>query len=394
MTVLDGVLLVVLVAYALSGLRQGLVVAVLSVAGFVGGALAGMALLPELVAQWSPGWRRTLVTVVGVLLLAWAGQVLGSLLGRRVRSVVTWRPARALDSALGAVAAVVAVSLVVWFVAGAVRAGPLPSLARAVASSRVVEAIDRVVPPQAADLSAGFRSVVEAQDFPRVFRGTGRETIQPVAPPDAAVVAPAAAAAAGGTVKVTGLALECSAGREGSGFVVAPRRVVTNAHVVAGVHAPSVQVTGQGPLLPATVVVFDPARDLAVLAVPGLRAEPLGLGQDLEPSADAVVVGFPQDGPFTSVPARVRDVVRARGHDIHGQGEVEREVYSLAARVEPGNSGGPLLDAGGSVVGVVFARSLDDPQTGYALTLAEAAPVLQGAQEAAAPVDTGTCAAA
>jgi S1-C subfamily serine protease len=390
-TALDAVLLLVLLAYGISGLRQGLVVSVLSLAGFLGGALAGMALLPELVAGWGPGWRRTLITVIGVLLLAWACQVLGALLGRQLRSVLTWRPAQALDQVLGAACALVAVSLVVWFVADAVRAGPLPQLARAVASSLVVDTIDRAVPARAGELSADFRSVVEAQDFPRVFTGIDREPIQPVAEPDASVVEPAAAVAAGGTVKVTGLAEECQRGREGSGFVVAPRRVVTNAHVVAGVDAPAVQVAGEGPMLPATVVLFDPARDLAVLAVPDLAAEPLGLGRELEPRADAVVVGFPQDGPFTSVPARVREVVTARGRDIYGQGQVDREVYSLASRVEPGNSGGPLLDAGGSVVGVVFARSLDDAGTGYALTLDEAAPVLQAAEEASTAVDTGPC---
>ena len=391
MSVLDVVLLLVLIGYTLAGLRQGLLVGLLSIGGFVAGAVAGMSVLPPLLDGWEPGVRRTAVIVVAVLAVAWLGQVVGALVGRRLRAVVVWRPARALDSVLGAVAAVVAVALVTWFVAGAVRAGPLPSLSRAVASSKVVATIDEAVPPQAERLFAGFRSVVEAQDFPRVFTGLAREPIAPVAPPDASVVGPAAAAAAGGTVKITGVAAECGRGREGSGFVVAPRRVVTNAHVVAGVDSPVVQVSGQGPLLPASVVLFDPQRDLAVLAVPDLRAEPLGLGRDLGPSADAVVVGFPQDGPFSSVPARVREVVRATGQDVYGRDGVEREVYSLAAKVEPGNSGGPLLDAGGSVVGVVFARSLDDEGTGYALTLAEAAPVLRAAQEATAAVDTGPC---
>lgn len=391
MTALDLVLLLVLIAYGLSGLRQGFVVGVLSVAGFVGGAVLAMAVLPHVVGGWEPGVRRTTVTVVGVLAVAWGVQVLGALVGRRLRGVVSWAPARAVDSALGAVAAVLAVALVTWFVAGAVRGGPVPSLSRAVASSRVVSVIDEVVPPQADGLFAGFRSVVEAQDFPRVFAGVTEERIAPVAPPDAAVVGPGAAAAAAGSVKITGLAAACQRGREGSGFVVAPDRVVTNAHVVAGVDAPSVQVGGQGPELPASVVVFDPERDLAVLAVPHLGVEPLGVGRDLSRSADAVVAGFPQDGPFTTAPARVREVVRARGQDIYGSGTVVREVYSLAATVLPGNSGGPLLDAGGSVVGVVFARSLDDAGTGYALTLAEARPVLQEAQEARTRVSTGPC---
>ncbi len=391
MSVLDVVLLVVLLGYAVSGFRQGLVVGALSVVSFLLGAAAGMSLLPDLVSSWAPGWRRTAAVVAGVLAMAWLAQVLGGLLGRRLRDVVSWRSARLLDSLLGALAAVVVVGLVLWFVAGAVRGGPLPALSRAVASSEVVRVVDQVVPPQASGLFASFRRVVLAQDFPRVFSGVAAEPIAPVPPPDAAVVGPAAGAAAGGVVKVTGAAPACDRGREGTGFVIAPQRVVTNAHVVAGVDAPRVQVTGEGELLPGTVVVFDAARDLAVLAVPGLAAAPLGLGRELGTSADAVVAGFPLDGPYTAVPARVREVLTARGQDIYAQGEVVREVYSLATTVEPGNSGGPLLDGAGSVVGVVFARSLDDPGTGYALTLDEAAPVLQAAEAASQPVGTGGC---
>lgn len=391
MSPLDVVLLLVLLGYAVSGFRQGLLVGALSVGGFLLGAVVGMSLLPDLVGAWAPGWRRTAVVVLGVLALAWVAQVLGSLLGRRLRAVVSWRPARVVDAVLGAAASLVVVALVLWFVAGAVRGGPVPALSRAVASSTVVRVVDGAVPERASGLFASFRRVVLAQDFPRVFAGVRSEPITPVEPPDPAVAGPAAAAAAGGIVKVTGEAPACGRGREGTGFVVAPQRVLTNAHVVAGVEAPSVQVGGEGERLPGRVVVFDPDRDLAVLAVPDLRAQPLGLGQELAPSADAVVAGFPLDGPYTSVPARVREVVLARGQDIFAQGEVVRRVYSLAATVEPGNSGGPLLDGAGSVVGVVFARSLDDRATGYALTLEEAAPVLEVAEQASEPVGTGGC---
>ncbi len=391
MSVLDVVLLLVLLGYAVSGFRQGLVVGALSVGGFLLGAVVAMSVLPDLVVTWAPGWQRTVAVVLGVLAVAWLGQVLGALLGRRLRSVVSWRPARLVDSVLGAAATLVVVCLVLWFVAGAVRGGPLPVLSRAVASSQVLRVVDDVVPTRASGLFASFRRVVEAQDFPRVFAGVAAEPITPVDPPDPAVVGPAASAAAGGIVKVTGAAPACDRGREGTGFVVAPQRVVTNAHVVAGVDEPSVQVTGVGPLLPGRVVLFDPERDLAVLAVPDLRAAPLGLGRELGSSADAVVAGFPLDGPYTSVPARVREVVPALGNDIYGEGEVVREVYSLATTVAPGNSGGPLLDGAGSVVGVVFARSLDDPGTGYALTLDEAAPVLRAAEAASEAVATGGC---
>jgi S1-C subfamily serine protease len=153
----------------------------------------------------------------------------------------------------------------------------------------------------------------------------------------------------------------------------------------------AVQVGGVGREYSAQIVVFDPERDLAVLAVDGLTAAPLRLGGTLAIGDESVVAGFPLDGPYRLDPARVRRTLTATGSDIYGQPGVTREIYSLFARVEPGNSGGPLLTPTGEVVGVVFAKSLDDPSTGYALTLTEARPVLDAAADASQPVDTGGC---
>ncbi|MFC5997530.1 MarP family serine protease [Quadrisphaera sp. GCM10027208] len=390
--VLDVLLGLVLLGYAVSGVRQGAVVGVLSLAGFVGGAVVGTLVVPELLGGWQPGLGRTLVVLLGVLACAWALQIAGVAVGRRLRGGLTWRPARVLDSLLGGVAAVVAVALVSWLLAGALRASPSPTLSRAIAGSTVLSTVDDLVPQDAGRLFADFRRIVEVEAFPRVFAGMDPEQILPVEEPDAEVADPVAAAAAGSIVKVTGVAEECARGQEGTGWVSAPQRVVTNAHVVAGVDSPLVQVTGTGPELPARVVAFDPERDLAVLAVPGLDAPPLPVGEDLARGDDAVVAGFPLDGPYQYSPARVRQVLEARGEDIYGTPGVVREVYSLYARVEPGNSGGPLLDERAAVVGVVFARSLDDASTGYALTLAESAPVLAAAPGLQDAVDTGPCA--
>jgi S1-C subfamily serine protease len=194
-------------------------------------------------------------------------------------------------------------------------------------------------------------------------------------------------------VKITGLASLCDREQEGSGWVVAPERVVTNAHVVSGTQAESVQIQGVGRSYDAHVVVFDPERDLAVLSVPGLPAPTSTLGTDLQRSDGAVVAGFPLDGPYSLDSARVRDVLTATGDDIYGRPGVSRQVYSLYAEVQPGNSGGPLLSPSGAVVGVVFARSLDDPETGYALTLDEVRPDLDLAAGSFSPVSTGACAA-
>jgi S1-C subfamily serine protease len=168
---------------------------------------------------------------------------------------------------------------------------------------------------------------------------------------------------------------------------------VTNAHVVAGTTFENVRIQGLGRSYDAHVVIFDPKRDLAVLSVPGLPAPASTQGASLKRSGGAVVAGFPLNGPYELDSARVRDILTATGADIYGSPGVVRQVYSLYARVQPGNSGGPLLSPSGQVVGIVFARSLDDTNTGYALTLDEARPVLDAAKRSSSPVSTGGCVA-
>jgi S1-C subfamily serine protease len=396
--VIDLLLVLLLLGYAVSGYRQGAVVGFLSLAGFVGGGALAMWALPRLLDRSltpdSGDVRRLVLIVVGVLLAAALGQAVAVAIGLRIRRRVTARPVRVLDSVLGAVASVLAVSLLVSLIAGAVRGGPSPTLSRAVARSKVVAAIDRVLPAETGRVFAGFRSLLDAEGFPRVFQGFGPEIIRPVEPPDAGVAqTPGVRAAADSIVKITGLASSCSRTQEGSGWVLARDVVVTNAHVVAGVDEPHVRVAGDGPSRTGRVVVFDPVRDLAVLDVPNLDAQPLALGSDLSRGDAAVVAGFPLDGPYRLDPARVRDVITARGKDIYDQRTSVRDVYSLYARVQPGNSGGPLLSRSGKVVGVVFAKSLDDDTTGYALTLKEAEPVLAAGRHADRQVSTGGCAA-
>lgn len=395
-TIIDVLLAVLLGSYAVSGWRQGLLMSVASLVGFLGGGALGMALLPRVLGSWTWALDRPAISkallILGVFALATSGQVLLALLARRVRARMTARPVVTLDSLLGAIATMAAVAVLVWFVAGGLRGVTSGPAARAIGESRVLQAIDSVVPPQTGQLFAGFRQMLDRGGFPKVFEGLQAEPITPVAPPDGTITsAPAVQAALGSVVKITGVAAACRQGQEGSGFVVAPGRVVTNAHVVAGLGEASVRVRGTGPALRGRVVVFDPQRDLAVLAVTDLAAPALTQGPRLEREALAVVAGFPLDGPLRVDPARVRQRLTATGADIYGAPGVTREIYSLYTHVEPGNSGGPLLDAQGRLVGVVFAKSLDDDATGYALTLQEAGPVLDAAASASVPVPTGSC---
>jgi S1-C subfamily serine protease len=396
--VIDLILALVLIGYAVSGYRQGLVVSVMSLLGFLGGGALGMWLLPRLLERWftlgTTDLRRVAVLVVGVIVLASLGQALFVSLGTRLRRRVTAAPARWADALLGVVASLLAVCVLVWVIAGALRGGPSASLSRAIGQSRIVSAIDEVIPASSARVFTGFRNLLDAEGFPRVFEGFGAERILPVDPPEPGVLdTRGVRAAAASIVKVTGDARACNRSQEGTGWVLSREHVVTNAHVVAAVREPQVRIGGEGRRYPARVVAFDPVRDLAVLYVPDLPAPALSLGQELDRGDPAVVAGFPLDGPYRLDAARVREVITARGEDIYGRKPSVRRVYSLYATVQPGNSGGPLLSPEGKVVGVIFAKSLDDDSTGYALTREESEPVLKQGRTATEPVPVGACAA-
>jgi S1-C subfamily serine protease len=390
--VIDIVLLLIMLGYAISGFRQGLVVGVLSLGGFVGGAVLAMFLAPVLLGGMEQGPQRSVIVLLAVILTAWVGQFLGAMVGGRLRESVPSGPLAGADHVAGAVAGLVAVSLVLWFVAGAVRGAPSPALSRTVGSSKVIQTIDELVPPQFVGVADTFRDAVGGSTFPRVFAGVGPERISPVSEPDPQVLNTAAVVKARRSiVKITGEASSCGRGQEGSGAIIAPQRVITNAHVVAGVTNPLVQVGGTGRRYAARVVSFDARRDLAVLAVPSLRTGALQLGTDLRRGDPAVVAGFPNDGPFRASAARVRSIVRASGEDIYGRPGAVREVYSLFVKVQPGNSGGPVLNSSGQVVGVVFAKSLDDEATGYALTMEESRAAIEAAPQLRSQVSTGGC---
>ncbi len=393
MNVLDVGLLAFAFAYAVSGFRRGFLVGVLSFVGFLAGGVVGMLVAPSLLRSVTEGAAQALAAVAVVLALATVGQLLLTLVAARLRGQLTWRPARLLDAGLGAAAGVVSVLLVSWFLATAVRDASAPALSRAVSDSRILRTVDAVMPDAARGLFGSFRRVIAANGLPRVFSGLAPERILPVPPPDPAVVRTAGIRAAGaGVVKIVGSAGSCDRQVEGSGFVYAAEHVLTNAHVVAGVRGPTVQAAGVGPLHQSTVVAYDPRRDLAVLYVPGLRAPALRFDPSARRGTLGVVAGFPRAGPYRLDAARVREQINARGPDIYGNAKVTRAVFSLYALVQPGNSGGPVLSPAGRVYGVVFAKSLDDARTGYALTVSEAQAVATPAAGARAAVSTGRCA--
>ena len=255
--------------------------------------------------------------------------------------------------------------------------------------------VSRVMPNQANTWFTDFSSVLAQNGFPQVFSPFANEPITEVQAPDPALAgSPVAARAQQSIVKVVGTAPSCGKVLEGTGFVFADRRVMTNAHVVGGVDEPTVQIGGEGKLYDAKVVLYDWQRDIAVLDVPDLE----GARRCSSPTTDArsgngaIVAGFPENGSYDVRSARVRGRINANGPDIYHRGTVRRDVYSLFATVRQGNSGGPLLTPDGKVYGVIFARSLDDPDTGYALTADEIRDDITRGLTANQQVDSQGCA--
>ncbi|MER7724643.1 MarP family serine protease [Streptomyces sp. NPDC096323] len=400
MNVLDILLLAAAVWFAVIGYRQGFVVGILSVIGFLGGGLVAVYLLPVLWDQVTDGSEvsstAAIVAVVIVIVCASVGQAFTTHLGNKLRRYITWSPARALDATGGSLVNVVAMLLVSWLIGSLLAGTSIPTLGKEVRSSSVLLGIDRVLPPEASTWFTDFSSVLAQNGFPQVFSPFANEPITEVRAPDPALAgSPVAARAKQSIVKVVGTAPSCGKVLEGTGFVFSSRRVMTNAHVVGGVDEPTVQIGGQGRLYDAKVVLYDWRRDIAVLDVPDLDAKPLQFtdtDNDASTGNSAIVAGFPENGSYDVRSARVRARIDANGPDIYHRGTVQRDVYSLFTTVRQGNSGGPLLTPQGKVYGVVFAKSLDDPDTGYALTADEIREDITRGRAANQQVDSQGCA--
>ncbi|MFI9392991.1 MarP family serine protease [Streptomyces bauhiniae] len=398
MNVLDILLLLAAVWFAVVGYRQGFVVGILSVIGFLGGGLLAVCALPPV---WDAvtdnaevGTVAAVVGVIVVIVIASVGQALTTHLGNKLRRHITWSPARALDATGGALVNVGAMLLVAWLIGSALAQTTLPTLGREVRGSKVLVGMDQVLPVQSNTWFKDFGSVLAQNGFPQVFSPFSDEQIREVQPPDPALASSAVAVRAQRSiVKVTGTARSCGKVLEGTGFVFGDRRVMTNAHVVGGVDEPTVQIGGEGRTYDATVVLYDWRRDIAVLDVPDLKAPVLRFAAEDAGSGDgAIVAGFPENGAYDVRAARVRGRIMANGSDIYRRGTVGRDVYSLFTTVREGNSGGPLLTPQGTVYGVVFAKSRDDAETGYALTADEIRPDITRGRTANSQVGTDNCA--
>ncbi len=391
MNLVDALVVVLLLGAAWSGFRRGFLSSSIALIGAIVGAVVGIRLAPLVMSHTGDSAAKVALGIVCVILGVGAGELAGATIGRVLSARVTWRPARAFDHGLGLVGHAIAVLIVAWMIAIPLASTPYPWLASAVRSSAVLGAVDKVMPDSVRNISSRMRQLLDNSGFPAILDPLVPTPDVQARAPDPALATSAALERAGLSVlKVRGIAESCSRQIEGSGFVVGPDRVLTNAHVVAGTD--QLIVVQGNTALPATVVVYDPDRDLAVLAVQGLTRPALTFARDIAPAGtSAAPAGYPLDGPLTITPGRIRSQMTLNGPNIYSSATVLRDVYTLRATVRAGNSGGPLLAANGSVLGVVFGAAIDKPDIGFALTTAEVAPVVAAGLLDSTTAATGSC---
>jgi S1-C subfamily serine protease len=388
----DLLIIGLMVLAAVHGLRLGAVVQLLTFGGFFLGFLLGAKVWTALLSNGHADDVTRSVLVVSLVLftacaLGYAGRVIGTWSNVTVRRHHLGK----VDAALGVGVAVLAVLLSAWVVAAVILSpnSRFTSLDSAVHRSDILHSIDGVL-PQAPSVFNDLQTFLNDQGFPQVFSTLTPPSTPSVSTPTSAETKALADPAVFSTVKILGTA--CSSEQEGSAFVVGKGLVATNAHVVAGESGGNTQVLVGNSAYNATVVLFDPDFDLAVLRTDA----PLGPALSISPTlvsrgTQAAILGYPEDGGLSIGAAGVQEEVTAIGKDIYNSGSVTRGVYALDANVEPGNSGGPLLGPGGQVIGVVFSRSTVYQDVGYALTSPGVLSRVQEAEHRHSAVSTGPC---
>jgi S1-C subfamily serine protease len=388
-TLVDLVILAAVVFAISSGYRRGLWLSLAQYAGLVLGVVVGATLAPIILRTLhvTGPTSRSLGAIMVLVVAGAIGSSIGYWVGEPIRLRVLARPDRGRrDSLLGAGFSAIALLSVSWFLGLSLGRVPSPELSQAIQRSVILRTLDAVAPRPPGFL-AQVELIVSGVRFPSAF--SGFEPLLPSSQPvPTSVNTPGIQAAAGETVKVVGYG--CGGIVFGSGFPVAPGLILTNAHVVAGTQGTTVR-TLDGHTLTARVVLFDPDRDVAILYVPRLAMTPLGTGSG-QRGTQGAAIGYPGGGPETVSPAVIDGEVQAEGRDIYGQNLVVRRIWITEAEVKPGNSGGPLVDRAGNVLGVIFAASTSQPGQAYALTRAEVQPDITAADGRRQAVSVGDCA--
>ncbi|GAB3647929.1 MarP family serine protease [Corynebacterium nasicanis] len=389
----DGLILLALLAAIVIGWRQGAFASVLSTVGVVAGLILGAVLAPPVMQLTESVALRFLLGLGTIILLVGLGNLIGGILGSSLRERMRMRSSQTIDSAIGALFTTAATLIVIWLISIPLATGLTGTFSQGIRGSAVLGFVDRSTPPGLEQLPARITVLLDESGLPPIFAPFDEPPAREVAAPNIQIedhalverVRPS-------VVHIQGDSDQCSRRLMGSGFVTDTDYVITNAHVVAGTQ--SVRLDTVLGVKDAEVVYYNPGVDIAVLHSPGLNlpalnwaAHPAGSGED------AIVMGFPESGPFEAAPARVREQLLIAGPDIYAAGRVERDAYTVRGTIRQGNSGGPLLDTDGAVLGVVFGASVDQTDTGYVLTAAEVRRQVGDVTALRAPVGTQECVA-
>ncbi len=357
-----------------------------SAGGFFIGLFIGIWLQQYLIRLVASPLSRSLLTILVTLGLAFAFSAYGEYVALHYKNKLTHHRLDRADKSFGVLISIATLFITIWLIASVAVKLPFPTLQDGIRQSKFISALDRTLPP-APPLIAKLSRLIAPNGFPDVFTG-GEPSPSQVSLPDSSVMKPAVDKDQASVVKIEGL--ECGGIAEGSGFIVDNDLVVTNAHVVAGVRRPVVE--DQSGSHRAVAVWFDPNLDIAFLQVSGLKARPLSFVSSKQPTGTpAAALGYPGGGNFDAQLATIADEFSAVGRNIYGGGLTNRDVYSIKSIVRPGNSGGPLIDKEGDVLGVVFATSTEYSDIGYVITADQVAKEL-GLAQGRQPVSTGACA--
>lgn len=391
----DLLVLLMAVLAAISGARQGVVIALPAFTGVVLGAVVGVRVAPLIVKNFSEVTTRVSFSVAILVLMVALGETLGVAIGRAIKRHISNPKLAGVDNTLGAVVQGAVVFVVAWMIALPLTVfNGLPGLANALQNSTVLGAVNSIMPQSAQALPGDLRKLFDIPDLPAVVSPFAQMPVTEVSPPDTTLQSSAIVRdVQPSVVKIRGEAPSCSRSLEGSGFVLATHYVLTNAHVVAGTNQVGVEI-GRGQLS-ARVVYYNPNIDVAVLDVPDLTATPLQINTNqAAQGSDSIVLGYPLDGPYTASAARVRTEFNLSGPNIYDDATISRQVYEVRANVRSGNSGGPLIDRNGQVIGLVFGAAVGDPDTGFALSASQVENTLPtNVTTLYRSVSTGQCAA-
>ena len=391
--IVDGFIVVAVLAAMTSGWRQGGLASLLSAVGILAGLIIGLGVAPLVLQITDQVGIRFLLALGMLILLIGLGQLLGSALGHAIRDRMKTKSGQRVDSSFGAILMFVFSLVLIWLIATPMATGLSNSVGKGVRESAILREVNKVMPDELTQLPRSISGMLNDSGLPPVMMPWEDGSSVDVEAPNIEVADQAMVQdIRPSVVHVIADADGCRRRMMGSGFVTADNYVVTNAHVVAGTQTAYVDtVVG---IKEARVVYYNPEVDIAVLRAENLGLEPLAWADGPAYTGDdAVVMGFPHSGPFTASSARIRERVNIAGPDIYSNSRVERESYILRGTVVQGNSGGPLISSDGTVLGLIFGASVDDTDTGYAITAEEVRAHIGDVTRFENSVDTQECVA-